>query len=204
MDHSLTLRVYLTHASPETCHVLHEVCRDLGHEVAGVFHTCADLQRACRNDPPDLIMTGVHLPDGDGIETLIELGHEIPIPAILVTKDADLDLVERAVADHVMAYLVEPVTPEEIKPAIHLVVLRFKQFNEMREEIDNLREALEARKLIEKAKGVLMKRHDLEEDEAFRRLQKTATSRRTKLVEIAKEILETQAGTLSSVPPIHE
>lgn len=182
-------KILIAHSKQDTRDVLEEAVRELGHEVVDVLASGKQIIDACLNRRPDLIITGVKMPDMDGIDALIRVAKENPLPGIIVTPDADLDLVERAVEDHVMAYLVEPVTKDDLKPAIHLVVLRYQQFQQLHEQIENLTDALDARKVIEKAKGILMKRTELDESEAFQRLQKLASSERKKLVDVAQAIL---------------
>ena len=98
-------------------------------------------------------------------------------------------MIERAEADHILAYLVKPIKQADLEPAIAIATRRFEQFQALRKEAADLRQALEDRKLIEKAKGLLMKRAGLDENEAFRRLQKLASERNRKLVEVAFMIL---------------
>lgn len=182
-------RIIVAHADPETRQLLESAAHELGHEIVGVYETGRQIIEGCRQHRPDIVITGVKMAEIDGIDALIEVAKEEPLPGILVTSNADIDLVERAVEDHVMAYLVEPVTKKDLKPAIHLVVLRFEQFQALREQVEDLTEALNARKVIEKAKGILMRRNNLDEDHAYRRLQKLASAERKKLVEVAQALI---------------
>jgi response regulator NasT len=111
------------------------------------------------------------------------------VPIVVVTAFHDSQLIEKAEKNHVLAYLVKPIKKQDLEPAIGIAMSRFREFREMREETDNLRQALEDRKIIERAKGILMKRAGLDEPEAFRRLQKLARDKNQKLIEIAKIIL---------------
>ena len=101
----------------------------------------------------------------------------------------DPELIRRAEADHVLAYLVKPIKQADLEPAIAIAMRRFEQFQALRKEAADLRQALEDRKMIEKAKGILMKKAGLDEADAFRRLQKLASDKNQKLVEIARMIL---------------
>ena len=114
---------------------------------------------------------------------------ERPIPVILVSAHHEPELIARAEADHVLGYLVKPIKQADLAPAIGLAMRRFEQFEELRKEAADLRQALEDRKIIERAKGVLMKRAKLDEQAAFQRLQKLASEKSRKLVEIAQMIL---------------
>jgi response regulator NasT len=98
-------------------------------------------------------------------------------------------LIQRAEADHVMAFLVKPIKQADLEPAIAIAMRRFEQFQALQKETADLRQALEDRKVIEKAKGVLMKKAGLDENEAFRRLQRLASDRNRKLVDVAQMIL---------------
>jgi response regulator NasT len=148
-----------------------------------------ELVAGCRTARPDLIITDIKMPDMDGIEAAVRLYQELSVPVILVSAYHDADLIRRAEADHIMGYLVKPIKQADLEPVIALAMRRFEQFDLLRREAADLRQALEDRKLIERAKGILMKRTGLDEPSAFRRLQKTASDRNLKLVEVARMIL---------------
>jgi AmiR/NasT family two-component response regulator len=152
----------------------------------------------CRFYRPDLVITDIKMPDMDGIEAATKLYEEMPLPVILVSAYSDAKLIERAEADHIMAYLVKPIKQTDLEPAIGLAMRRFEQFEALRREASDMRQALENRKIIERAKGILMKELSLDEAEAFRRLQRGAMNRQTTMVEMARWVLATsQAGHLS-------
>lgn len=138
---------------------------------------------------PDLVITDIKMPDMDGIDAACQIYKDSPIPVILVSAYHDQELVQRAEEDHILAFLVKPIKQADLEPAIAIATRRFEQFQALRQEAADLRQALEDRKLIEKAKGLLMKRAGLEENEAFRRLQRLASERNRKLVEVAAMIL---------------
>jgi two-component system, response regulator PdtaR len=160
----------------------------LGHTVAAVAETGEELIAHCRAERPDLVITDIKMPGVDGAMKIYE---EMPIPVILVSAYSDAKLIERAEADHIMAYLVKPIKQSDLEPAISLAVHRFEQLEALRREASDMRQALEDRKIIERAKGVLMKELGLSEPEAFRRLQKTASAKNLKLIEVAHLALAT-------------
>ena len=129
------------------------------------------------------------MPLMDGIEAAERITQARPIPIILLTAYSETQLVERAAQANISAYLMKPVSEEDLLPAITLALARFKQFQTLRQEVADLREALEARKLIEKAKGILMRRLNLTEDEAFRRLQRQSQEGNRKLAQVAEAII---------------
>lgn len=161
----------------------------LGHTVTCAASTGRELVAHCLASPPDLVITDIKMPDQDGIDAAIELYQHHPLPVILVSAYHDSSLIERAESDHIMAYLVKPIKQADLEPVIAIAVRRFTQFEALRSEAGNLRQALADRKVIERAKGLLMKRTGLDENEAFRRMQKIASEKNKKLVEIAATIL---------------
>ena len=191
------LRILLAPGAGES-DVLTSVFRALEHEIVETCRTAQDMINSAVARQPDLIVTAVDLPDMDGVSALVEISKTVAIPAIIVTPRTSLDIIERAMLDHVMAYLIEPVQEAEIKPTIHLVLRRFEQFREMQAEVESLRQALSDRKLIERAKGILMRRDDSDEDAAYKKLRRLATDARMKMVEAAQQILAADAERSSS------
>jgi len=161
----------------------------LGHTVVSAAKTGKELVEQCRKQKPDLVITDIKMPDMDGIEAANELYKDSPIPVILVSAYHDQDLISRAEADHILAYLVKPIKKADLEPAIALAMRRFAQFEALRKEAADLRQALADRKVIERAKGILMKRAHMDEQEAFRRLQKLASEKNRKLIDIASMIV---------------
>jgi response regulator NasT len=154
--------------------------------------TGRQLVEMCQVHKPDLVITDIKMPDLDGIDAATQIYKERPLPVILVSAFHDAELIARAEADHILGYLVKPIKQADLGPTIALAIRRFEQFEALRKEAADLRQALEDRKVIERAKGILMKRGGLEEQEAFRRLQKMASERSQKLVEIARMVVVTE------------
>jgi response regulator NasT len=161
----------------------------LGHTVVGTASTGTELVALCHDEQPDMVITDIKMPDMDGIDAARAACGERPMPVILVSAFHDQQLLDRAGEDYVLAYLVKPIKAAHLVPAINIALRRFEQFQQLHKEADDLRQALEDRKLIERAKGILMKRAGLDESEAFRRMQKLASEKSRKLVEIAGAIL---------------
>ena len=101
----------------------------------------------------------------------------------------DAEIIRRAEADHILAYLVKPIKQSDLEPAIAIAMRRFEQFQALRKEAADLKQALEDRKVIEQAKGILMKKASLDEHDAFRRLQRLASDKNKKLIDVAQMIL---------------
>jgi response regulator NasT len=161
----------------------------LGHTVVGVAQNGRELVELCRSLAPDLVVTDIKMPDMDGIDAAVHIYKERPVPIILVSAYHDPGLIARAEADHILGYLVKPIKQADLAPVIALAVRRFEQFQALRQEAADLRQALADRKVIERAKGILMKRGAMDEQEAFRRLQQLASEKSRKLIDIAHMIL---------------
>lgn len=161
----------------------------LGHEVVAAAGNGNELLEHCSRLRPDLVITDIAMPDMDGLQAITEINRVRPLPVILVSAYHTSEFIERARRNHVLAYLIKPITDTDLQPAIAIAMDRFEQFEMLRSEATNLKQALEDRKTIERAKGILMKRSGLEEPEAFRRLQKMATSKSMRLAEVAQAIV---------------
>jgi response regulator NasT len=183
------LRIAVADDEPDMRDYFSRILPRLGHRVVAVAATGAELVEKCRAERPDLVITDIKMPDLDGLDAAAAITRERPVPVILVSAYHDAELVRRAEADHVMGYLVKPIKQNDLAPTIALAMRRFEQLAALRREAADLRQALEDRKVIERAKGALMKRAGLDEAEAFRRLQKTASERNLKLVEVARMLL---------------
>ncbi len=183
------LRIVVADDETEMRDYLCETLVVLGHEIVGCAETGKQLVELCNSESPDLVITDIKMPDLDGIEAATELRRNRPVPVILVSAYHDASLIERALADHVLAYLVKPIKQADLETSIALVMRRFKEFQALQQQAADLQQALEDRKLVERAKGVLMKRAGLDEQDAFRRLQKLASEKNLKMVRIAEMIV---------------
>ncbi len=183
------LRVVVADDERNMHEFLQEALPRLGHEVVGVAQTGRALVELCRTTHPNLVITDIKMPDMDGLTAAEEICRETPIPIIVVSAYHDPEFIERATQNHVLAYLLKPIRQHDLEPAIGLAMRRFEQFQTLRREATDLRQALDDRKTIERAKGLLMKREHIDEQEAFRRLQKLAMNQNRKLIEVAQMIL---------------
>jgi len=186
---SRPLRIVVCDDEVDIREYLQTILPSFGHAVVAVAENGQELVEKCRETRPDLVITDIKMPGLDGIDAARQIYRDFPIPVILVSAYHDHELVERAEEDHILAFLVKPIKQADLEPAIAIATRRFEQFQALRREASDLRQALEDRKQIEKAKGLLMRRAGLDENEAFRRLQKMASERNRKLAEIAAMIL---------------
>jgi response regulator NasT len=183
------LRIAVADDEPDMRDYFVRILPRLGHRVVAVAENGRQLVEVCATAKPDLVITDIKMPEMDGIEAAVQLYGQQPVPVILVSAHQEQSLLERAGADHILGYLVKPIKEADLNPVIALTMRRFEQFEHLRHEAADLRQALEDRKLIERAKGILMKRAGLDEPTAFRRLQKTASDRNLKLAEVARSII---------------
>ncbi len=187
-----SVKIYFAHGNEIVRPIIEQMLLALSHRVPVVTDKGRELIDSVKRKPPELLIASTHLSDMDGIEALIECGRKQPIPSIIISPSAELEKVEHALQDHVMAYLTEPVELNDLRPSIYLVLRRFREFEELMKENRELKAALDARKWIERAKGQLMKQRSIDEETAYRTLQKMASDSRKKLVEVARIIVEAE------------
>lgn len=162
----------------------------LGHRVVGEASNGADAIRLAQSVDPDLILMDIKMPEMDGLAASRAIMQQQPAAIILLTSYSDPELVAEADEAGVQAYLVKPVDEAELRPAIQLAMSRFRQLQGLAEEVESLKQALADRKLVERAKSILMRRLNLSEEDAYIRLRQQARSRRVKMAEIARSIIQ--------------
>lgn len=165
-----------------------------GGQVVGNGSRAEDAPGLIERYRPDVSIFAVGLPDGDGIEAAGRVMGAGGCPVVLLTSHTDAGVTARAVEAGVLAFLAKPLRPEELAPALDLAVSRFREMAAVRKENETLRRSLETRKLVERAKGILMTRLGLSEPAAFRRIQKTAMDTRRPMAEVAQALLLTAEG----------
>ncbi len=168
---------------------LKETLQRMGHQVvaeAGDGRTALDLIRQHR---PDLAILDVKMPEMDGIDAAKVVADEKLAPVLLLTAYSQQDLVQRAMEAGVFAYVVKPFTEADLLPAMAVATARFREFAAIAEQAQSLSAALETRKLVDRAKGILQDRHGLSEAEAFRRIQQQSMNTRKPMREIAEAII---------------
>lgn len=196
---SRCLRIVVADDEPDMRDFFEKMLPLCGHQVVAVAETGRELVEHCRVLKPDLVITDIKMPDMDGIEASMEICKERSVPVILVSAYHDPELIERAEADHVLAYLVKPIGKADLAPAIAVAVRRFDELEVLRKEAADLRQALADRKVIEQAKGILMRVTGVSEKDAFRRLQELAADKNQKLIDAARTVLSLEK-TLAVAP----
>lgn len=191
------LRIAVADDEAELRAFLESTLSEMGHAVVAVAENGAQLVRECKSLKPDLAITDIMMPDMDGLDAAKQIYEDRPIPIILVSGYHDPEFIARASQRHILGYLVKPLKPADLLPAISVAMRRFEEFSSLKKEASDLRQALEDRKTIERAKGLIMKQSGLDEPAAFQRLQKLARSNQKKLVEVAAMIIVTSEAMKS-------
>jgi len=168
---------------------LREMLANLGYLVVGEVGDGRSAVNLARELRPDIVIMDIKMPDLDGIEAAKILTEERIAPVLLLTAYSQHDLVERAKEAGVVGYIVKPFRESDLAPAIEVALARFKEFQALEQEVEDLKEALETRKLVDRAKGLLMDTQGLTEAEAFRRIQKMSMDTRRPMKEIAEAII---------------
>jgi response regulator NasT len=187
------LRVVVADDDRDVREYLQESMTRLGWKVTAAAATGRQLVEACRAQRPDLIVTDVKLPEMDGIAAAAAVNAEGPVPVVLISAHHGDDLLSRIGDLPVLGYLIKPISEANLKAAVAVAMVRFRHFQALRQEAADLRQALEDRKLIERAKGSLMRRLRVDEEEAFRRLRQAASGKNMKLVEMSRQVIAAEA-----------
>ena len=167
-----------------------EMLTEAGYEVVGQVGDGEAAISITEKEKPDLVVMDVKMPKLDGISAAERIANQRIAPVVILTAFSQRDLVERARDAGAMAYLTKPFTIEELMPAIELAVSRFQEIKQLDAEVTDLQDQLKARKLIEKAKGILMKNLKISEPEAFKWMQKTAMDKRRSMTDVAQLVMD--------------
>ncbi|HSV66824.1 MAG TPA: response regulator [Mycobacteriales bacterium] len=174
---------------------LKEMLEEEGYVVAGEAGDGEAAVLLAHELRPDLVIVDVKMPKMDGITAAERIAGGRLAPVIILTAFSQRDLVERARAAGAMAYLVKPFQKKDLLPTIEMATSRFAEIVALEKEVLGLTDRLEARKIVERAKGVLMTEHKMTEPQAFRWIQRTAMDRRTTMREVAEKVLAAEVPT---------
>jgi two-component system, response regulator PdtaR len=169
---------------------LRQALTEAGYEVVAEARTGTESVRLAEALRPDLVLMDIRMPGLDGLQAAQQILEQFATAVVMVTAYGDEASVERALAAGASGYLVKPVHRRQLVPAVRLALERFRQLEQAQAEVASVTEALQTRKLVERAKGVLMQRTGLSEAEAFRRLQRLSTDRCQPLQQTARQVLE--------------
>jgi response regulator NasT len=182
-------RVLIVDDAVERAEVVQTALRLAGYEVAALVPAAANLYAEVERLKPDVIIIDVDSPDRDTLEHLAVLSSSAPRPVVMFTQDDDSDKIREAVRAGVSAYIVDGLEGARVKPILDVAIARFEQFQALKRELDETGEKLAERKLIERAKGLLMQARGLSEEDAYRALRKQAMQNNTRLADVARQVV---------------
>lgn len=188
------MKILVAEDEPLVALALVERVRSLGHEPVGPARDGAEAVELARTTSPDLYLFDIQMPHLDGLEAAAQLAAEgLRRPVVIVTGGEDDNLIQRSIATGVSAYLTKPIETRELNAAIGLATARHDEFRQLEADVERAQQALEDRKTVERAKGLLMSALHLSEQDAFKRLQQTARERNLRLADVAARIVEQQS-----------
>jgi len=185
----MSLRVMLVDRDPERAELLEQALAEAGHRVIARIGDDAALAAEVAKQQPDVIVIDMEAPGRDTLEQMREIARDRPKPIILFSDERDPAYIRQAVQAGVSAYVVDGLSRERVIPIVEVAVARFREFQSLREELESAKTQLADRKIIDKAKGLLMQKKNMNEEQAYQFLRKTAMSRNLKLIEVAKVLI---------------
>ena len=168
---------------------LKELLEDAGHEVVGEAIDGYHAVELTRKYHPDLVIMDIKMPEMDGITAAKIIADEKIAPVLLLTAFSQQEIVDRAKKSGVLAYLVKPVRESNLFPAMEIALSRFQEMQQLEDELDKVKDSLEMRKTLDRAKGILMDAYNLNESEAYRRIQQYSMAKRKSIKEVAQAIV---------------
>lgn len=168
---------------------LRELLEEAGHTVLAEASDGQQAVELARKHSPDLIIMDIKMPEMDGITAAKIISNERLAPVLLLTAYSQKEIVDKAKDSGVLAYLVKPVKEANLFPAMEIAMSRFHEFMGLEKELEDIKNSLENRKLLDRAKGILMDAHGLSESEAYRRIQQYSMNKRKSIREVAEMII---------------
>jgi response regulator NasT len=184
-----SLRILLLDEQADRFPVMEAALTTAGYTVVGKVTTADNIQAAVERTQPDVIIADLDSPGRDTLESMQALNRKHPRPIVMFTNDGDRSTIALAVQSGVTAYVVDGMAPDRIRPILEVAMMRFQEYQKLRDELELTRLQLNERKHIEKAKGLLMKRKGLDEEKAYSLLRRMAMDRHMKLAELARSIV---------------
>lgn len=183
------LRVMIVDENPGRSVILEQALLDCGYEVAAKVRPGENLVAQVNLYKPDVIIIDIQSPDRDTLEYTQIISRDDPKPIVMFSDNDDSNVITSAVRAGVSAYIVDGLNKKRVKPILDVAIARFREYQALRDELEKTKSTLAERKVVDKAKGILMKHRGLSEDEAYKELRTLAMDRNKKLVEIARDII---------------
>lgn len=184
-----TLRVMIVDQDPARSAVLEQALTDAGHRVVARTVDEGSLLQIVTDTQPDVVIIDMDAPGRDTLEDLREVGRDNPKPIIMFSNNRDGEYIRQAVQAGVSAYVVDGLSKERILPIVDVAIARFREFQALRRELADTKIQLADRKIVDKAKGILIQRKGLTEEQAYALLRKTAMNRGLRIADVARTLL---------------
>ena len=184
------VRVLIIDDTPERTDILRAGLEQAGYSVAAALESPLELLQAVEAHQPDVIIIGTGSPSRDVLEHVVMISRDQPRPIVMFSSDGESDTIREAVRAGVSAYVVDGLDPSRVKGIIDVAVARFEEYQELAAELAEANLKLSERKLVERAKGLLMKSRGYSEDEAYHALRRMAMTRKKRLGEVAKTVID--------------
>jgi two-component system, response regulator / RNA-binding antiterminator len=184
------LKVLLVDEEPGRAAILERALLDAGYVLVSRLSSADRLAEHVAVSQPDIVIVDIDSPDRDCLENMAVLSRSNPKPVIMFSDEDDEDTIASAIKAGVSAYVADGMNPDRVRPIVQVAVARFREFQALRNELQKTRDQLADRKLIDKAKGLLMKHRKFNEDEAYHAMRKLAMERNQRLVDTARNVIE--------------
>ena len=202
------VRVMLVDNEPERARMVHEALVSEGYQVISQRDSTRGLVAAVAQEEPDVVIIDMESPDRDTLENMAMLNEHAPRPVVFFASgESDRNTIQQAVSAGVSAYIVDGLEQHRVKPIVDVAIARFESFQSLRDQLEETRTALEDRKEVERAKGLIMQKQNCSEDEAFRSLRKLAMDRNQRLGQVARDVnnvLDSENGSSSGREALDE
>ncbi len=189
MNSPPTLTVMLVDDQPARAALLEQALRDHSYTVIARLTSAAGLAEQVARLEPDVIIIDIESPDRDTLENMAHLNRDNPHPVVMFAAEGDTAAIERAMRAGVSAYVIDGLNPARVKTIVDVAIARFREYQALRRELEETRNQLADRKLIDRAKGLLMKHRSMDEKEAYHAMRKMAMDRGQRLAEVAGNIV---------------
>jgi two-component system, response regulator / RNA-binding antiterminator len=183
------LRIMVIDESPECARTLRDGLERAGHQIVASLSSTRDLLDQMDKLAPDVLMITTNSPSRDMLEHICVVSQDRPRPIVMFTGDTDPNTIQAAVRAGVTAYIVDGLEPQRIKPIVDVAVARFKEHHALKTELSRTKTEIAERKIVERAKGILMKKRQWDEETAYQALRRMSMDRNLRLSEVAKQVV---------------
>lgn len=185
----IKLNVTIVDEDPSRSIILERALKDAGYNIIAILSSSDNLLMHIEKEQPDVIIVDLESPNRDSLESMRIVTKHNPKPIVMFTNDADHSMIGEAINAGVSAYVVDGFNESRIKPIMDVAIARFREFQALRTELQKTRDTLDERKIIDKAKGIVMAQRDCSEEEAYKILRKLSMENNRRIFEVAEQII---------------